>query len=225
MTEGILSQREGRLLGRYVKNLHKQGVNAPFDYRYLAWAERFVNDFSDCRLADVTAQNLTEYFTGIGRKGRLKGWQFRQQIDSIRLLYDAVDTEWSDCFDWAYWDLAAREEGSIAPKEFEEWLGEPGFIPSIRAHSALFARAASVMDFHEMSIRTEQSYLTWVCRFIHFNDGEAPETIGATEVLAFVQNLVKQKAVTPGTQNHALNALLFLYDKVLELPLGTRRIA
>jgi hypothetical protein len=44
--------------------------------------------------------------------------------------------------------------------------------------------------------------------------------LGAGEVAAFLEHLVVGRNVATSTQNQALNALVFLYDKVLEQPLG-----
>jgi len=48
----------------------------------------------------------------------------------------------------------------------------------------------------------------------------APRDLGAAEVAAFLQHLAVDRNVSASTRNQALNALVFLYDKALELPLG-----
>lgn len=70
------------------------------------------------------------------------------------------------------------------------------------------------------SIRTEQAYLTWVRRFILFHGKRHPRDMGAEEVRAFLTHLAVERNVAANTQNQALNALVFLYDKVLGQPLG-----
>jgi integron integrase len=70
------------------------------------------------------------------------------------------------------------------------------------------------------SIRTEQAYVTWVRRFILFHGKRHPREMGAAEVGAFLTHLAVDRRVAPNTQNQALNALVFLYDKVLRQPLG-----
>jgi len=70
------------------------------------------------------------------------------------------------------------------------------------------------------SYRTEQQYLQWVRRFILFHDKRHPRTMGAPEVEAVLTHLAVTRKVSAATQNQALAALLFLYQKVLhfELP-------
>jgi integron integrase len=70
------------------------------------------------------------------------------------------------------------------------------------------------------SYRTEQQYLQWVRRYIVIHDKRHPNTMAAAEVEAFLTYLAVQRRVSAPTQNQALAALLFLYQKVLgvELP-------
>lgn len=69
------------------------------------------------------------------------------------------------------------------------------------------------------SIRTEQSYLDWIKRFIHFHDLRHPLEMGAEEVESFLTNLAVERMVSASTQSQALAAILFLYKEVLGLDL------
>jgi site-specific recombinase XerD len=69
------------------------------------------------------------------------------------------------------------------------------------------------------ALRTEKSYLQWIRRFILFHGKRHPEEMGAPEIEAFLTHLAVRRHVSPGTQNQALHALLFLYRGVLELDL------
>ncbi|MDT8320134.1 MAG: integron integrase [Xanthomonadales bacterium] len=68
-------------------------------------------------------------------------------------------------------------------------------------------------------LRTEKAYLHWARRFIIFHGKRHPETMGANEVTAFLSHLAVDRHCAPATQNQALNALLFLYRKILEIDL------
>lgn len=69
------------------------------------------------------------------------------------------------------------------------------------------------------SLRTEQSYLGWIRRFIRFHGRRHPRDMGVREVEAFLTHLAVQGQVSASTQNQALAALLFLYKEVLEIEL------
>ncbi len=70
------------------------------------------------------------------------------------------------------------------------------------------------------SIRTEQTYVDWIKRFILFHGKHHPKDMGAQEVEAFLTHLAVEGRVAASTQNQAKSALLFLYKEVLgfELP-------
>lgn len=70
------------------------------------------------------------------------------------------------------------------------------------------------------SVRTEKSYLFWIKKFILFHQKRHPFTMGSSEVKAFLTWLAVERDVAVNTQKVALNALVFLYQKVLKNELG-----
>ena len=70
------------------------------------------------------------------------------------------------------------------------------------------------------SYRTEQCYLYWIERFIRFQGIRHPDTMGEPEVEAFLTHLAVHDHVSASTQNQALAAILFLYQKVLDREIG-----
>ncbi len=70
------------------------------------------------------------------------------------------------------------------------------------------------------SLRTEDAYVYWVKKFVHFHELKHPRDMGRLEVEAFLTYLATQRKVSVSTHRQALSALLFLYQKVLgiELP-------
>lgn len=70
------------------------------------------------------------------------------------------------------------------------------------------------------SIRTEKTYVRWIKHYIHFHKLRHPEEMGSEEVKAFLSYLANERCVAVNTQKTALNALAFLYHKVLQQPLG-----
>ncbi len=62
---------------------------------------------------------------------------------------------------------------------------------------------------------TEVAYLGWIRRFIRHLDDEDLQRYGEPEIGEFLTDLAVTQHVTAGTQNQALAACLFLYQKVL----------
>src|SRR5712691_1731118 len=86
-------------------------------------------------------------------------------------------------------------------------------------HPKLLDRYRAALRVRHYSIRTEESYTSWVRRFILFHGKRHPAAMGADEVNAFLTSLAVDGHVSASTQNQALGAILFLYRVVLEDPL------
>jgi integron integrase len=72
------------------------------------------------------------------------------------------------------------------------------------------------------SIHTERAYCDWIKRFIHFHQLQQRTDLlvnSHQKVEAFLTHLAVQQQVAASTQNQAFNALLFLFNRVLEHPL------
>lgn len=87
------------------------------------------------------------------------------------------------------------------------------------ARSRLLDQVRDTLRVKHYSIRTEESYIQWIKRFIYFHNKKHPADMGEAEITAFLTHLAVNKNVTPSTQNQALSALLFLYKQVLNIDL------
>ncbi|WP_346839365.1 integron integrase [Microbulbifer sp. SAOS-129_SWC] len=92
---------------------------------------------------------------------------------------------------------------------------------SIPAHSERFMvqlrrhiRAAG------LAYRTEQTYAHWIKRFIHFHKLRHPRELGVVEVEAFLNHLAINGECAVNTQRIALNALVYLYKRFLEVDIS-----
>ena len=83
-------------------------------------------------------------------------------------------------------------------------------------HQELLDQVRAALRLKHYSIRTEQSYVDWIERFIRFNGDRSPQDMGRAEVQTFLTHLAVEKHVAASTQNQALSALLFLYRRVLD---------
>ena len=83
----------------------------------------------------------------------------------------------------------------------------------------LMDRVQNKIRFKQYSIRTEQSYMEWIRRFILFHNKRHPQDMGAPEVESFLTYLAVKRKVAASTQNLALSAILFLYREVMEVDL------
>lgn len=76
------------------------------------------------------------------------------------------------------------------------------------------------MRLAHMSLFTEKNYILWVRQFIAFHHGRHPREMGSEEIVQFLTYLATVRNVAGSTQNQALNALVFLFKRVLNKEAG-----
>src|SRR6266446_337827 len=84
----------------------------------------------------------------------------------------------------------------------------------------LLEQMRAVIRARHYSLRTEETYLGWVKRFILFHGKRHPRDMGAQEVQQFLSHLAVEGHVAASTQSQALSAILFLYQQVLKQDIG-----
>jgi site-specific recombinase XerD len=85
----------------------------------------------------------------------------------------------------------------------------------------LLEQVRRVMRLHHYSLHTERAYVDWIRRYIRFHRMQRREDLagGEAKIEAFLTDLAVNGRVAPATQNQAMNALVFLYKRVLQVPL------
>lgn len=87
--------------------------------------------------------------------------------------------------------------------------------PNHQIKMKLEEQLRGVMRKEHYSLRTEETYVAWYRRFVLWHGKRHPMEMGAPEVSAFLTHLAVNRGVSASTQNQALNAIVFLYRKVL----------
>lgn len=77
-----------------------------------------------------------------------------------------------------------------------------------------------IMRYSHYSLCSEECYCRWIRVYIYFHNMRHPNTMGKDEVEPLLMGIAVNKQAAIATQNQAMNALVFLYDKVLRQPLG-----
>jgi len=79
-----------------------------------------------------------------------------------------------------------------------------------------------VMRRLNYSIHTERTYWDWIKRFVRYNGFKSRDQLlaaGSKEIESFLTDLAVNNNVAASTRNQALNALVFLYKRVLDAAL------
>ena len=85
--------------------------------------------------------------------------------------------------------------------------------------SRLMDQVRETLRFYHYAYNTEKSYVEWILRFIRFNGKKHPKDMGKFEIERFLSHLAVNRNVAASTQNQAFNAIIFLYKKVLDMPM------
>jgi len=93
--------------------------------------------------------------------------------------------------------------------------------PTASRPPRLLDRVRAAIRLRHYSLRTEQAYVGWIRRYIHFHGVRHPDEMGSVEVVEFLSDLAVRHQVAASTQNQALSALLLRE----ELIAGVRRVA
>ncbi len=231
LSSSAAPERDYQIWDRFLKVLQDQGINQRYWRWYMLRVEQYLKVNNDTPLEQHTSNEVTAYLRKIGRTGQLKEWQYCQLVEALEMLFARVlGSSWARGFDWNYWKDSARElepkhstiarDVLAAPAASRKAVTPTGVLDRVReAHDNVIKALVAEIRRRAYSIRTEQAYEQWVCRFILFFNHKNPRELGAAEVKSFLEHLAVKRNVAASTQNQALNALVFLYKHGLDQPL------
>ena len=193
---------------------------------YRKHIEAFINFLPDTRLSQRNAEQVAQWLTHIGRNPKLTDWQFRQQVDALRLLScHYLKLPWTADFDWAYWSSGAMrlEANHVTTARTYEMIDKAVECPAshlAKSFPDIYRQFLVAIRIPEYSFNTEKSYLGWINRFLRFHQDCSPCQLSEPSVAAFLEHLALKRKVAGATQAQALNAIVFFFTKVIEKPLG-----
>jgi integron integrase len=215
---------------QYIEILNHAAVPEKALRWYVKGVERFLSEHSRSSPATHDAATVEKYLAQAGRDGRLQGWQFRQLVHALQLLFvEQLRVVWANQFDWQYWLDSAREleatHATVARHNtpLQVSIASDSLPPSTGdsiAHAKLIVDLTAEIRRRNYSIRTEEAYVAWARRYVAFHRYRDPSQMGAEQVAAYLNHLAIAREVSPSTQNQALNALVFFYEQVLDKKLG-----
>lgn len=235
MKETRKPQKRGSqdLWQRYEGALAAERVSRKNALWYVKRAQRFAESTRRVPLAELTAEDVKAYLAKVVMTSNLEDWQYFQVVESLRILFKVVGTEWVRGFPWDSWHqpelhcqtelrrYSGDEEVPRTPVGSED----VPFRDMVKSHKVADLYGPELDKLREAirarhySIRTEQSYQSWIQRFITYHGYRKPDQLRAEEVKEYLSYLADVRRVAASTQNQALNALVFFYKNVIERPL------
>jgi site-specific recombinase XerD len=186
----------------FARLLADQGIDPDHLQFYLEWARKFATaqkgSLRHRSLADIRA------FIDDLRRSEVEDWRIDQARQAIAILYRdhlKIDLD----------SLGDKSASRSAPKDH---------VPCSAAidtrYRELFDDLRRAFAIRHLSPRTATAYLAWVRRFLVYYDLVPVEQLDGAAIGVYLSYLAQQREVSASTQNQALNALVFLFKKVLK---------
>ncbi|MEM7391380.1 MAG: integron integrase [Verrucomicrobiota bacterium] len=117
---------------------------------------------------------------------------------------------------------------SSIPREEVKPLQGPDCVPRPRRRgrcetvdlARLDTAVRKALRVEHYALKTEKTYTHWIRRFVVWHHERKPSDMGASEIHQFLSYLAVNENVAASTQNQALNAIVFLYRKVVKKEVG-----
>ncbi len=212
-----------RFWSNYLSILKKSRVPKGAAKWYRRHVETYIRSYEGLRLVQHAARDVDNYLNAKGRMPGLEEWRFRQLVDALRILFaKQLRLEWALSYDWAGWHIFARELEQDHPTLARDASGSVLVRPTGNAllnrfrsqYADLYQAFVKTLRMRNMAIRTEQTYESWIARYLAFNQWKDFSAIGVDRISVFLEDLVIDRKVAANTQKIALNALVFLYREV-----------
>jgi hypothetical protein len=199
---------------RYLTAL--EGARVPDAQRrwYVERARAFIAAVQPTRMGEVSAEQITGFFTRCAREHRLSGWQFRQLVDALHILLVGLARNKSALtLDWDYWrtageGLSADHPTVAAAQHAEAAVEQRSSFTKAGEQWPVLKQMARVMRARGYAIRTEQTYLDWCHRFMTFCKDKPSAAWQPSDLSAFLTHLAVDRQVSASTQSQALNGLV-----------------
>lgn len=226
MNDDSVDLKISRFWEKYITKSKTYNISEKVIRWYVRHAELYIKSHSS-RLKDHTDMTVDKYLQEKGRSIHLKDYQYIQMVDALKILFvDVMSVEWAMIYPWE-----GMKERAQALELTHPTIAK---LPLNKKNSANQDKSASISISDELknsfpdvfesmvceirirnySIRTEQSYLGWLVRFILFHNKQHPKEMGKEEITAYLTHLAVNRLVASSTQRQALNALMFLYKKI-----------
>lgn len=231
MSDTSQTSNQKKFWDKFILFITSKGVKPSATRWYVIRVEQYIKYFPNKRLAEHSHDNVNEFLKTISQDGKIADWQFQQTVDAIQNLFLFLKVPWVNKVDWQNWLNSATSLQESHPTIASEVAAEKtisnltqiknsSLSNTRRIYKELLQQVIIEIRTRGYSIRTEQSYESWVTRFILFCDNRNPHNLGAEEVTSFLQHLAIRRNVAASTQNQALNALVFFFTHVIDKPLG-----
>jgi len=222
--------------------LLKHNIPQNQHHYYVKWIERlllFCQSLDSAKhkpskdsILSIEAKHINHFLQDIDRTTELTPWQFRQLLHALKLFLISLNhLSWAKQFDWDYWQAAAQklpDNHATVARDYSSLSvnisnqQKPPEKTSNSSHNLLLEKLIFCLRSGNYAIRTEQTYSDWVKRFLLFHSNINADNLNDDHATDYLNYLAVNRRVASNTQSVALNALVFLFKKVLDKPLDIK---
>jgi integron integrase len=184
---------------RFLAALRKKGIREEVLPWYRRRVEQLLRRYSGVRSTALSGEQVQAHLAAIDAMA-LPGWQLEQVLDALQRFGDYCQGAWLGEVDWSSW----RSRWVMAMDPAQAALVHNGALPDDAVLRAFCIR----LRVQHRSLRTEQTYCTWVERCRRFHALASPGDIEERHVAPFLEHLAADRLVAGNTQRQALNALV-----------------
>jgi integron integrase len=198
------------------------------------WVERFKDRFRGRNPESLGRADVELFLSELGRRENIANWQLQQARNAIELflqqflgvaLAPRLSVETPENHDpvpmgnnasrGSYRPIKrpsapmtiARPPNNVPEEEKVDW-------PLLLEH------LKRVLRVEHYAYATEQTYIHGIKKYLEFYNWKKPSLLAEPDIQYYLEYLAIQDQVAAATQNQALNAIVFLYKKVLKKELG-----
>ena len=182
-----------------------KGISSKHVKFYLIWARKYVTFNNKEIPPDIANEDVLKFKEFLVGKGKISEWQIDQAVKSVALLRSYILFS-------KHHRLKEYDSGiELAFKDSE--LSSSKNTPAIEE---ITRKVKNEIRYLHYSIRTEQTYIQWITRFLVFHKDKTISKLAATEIKTYLEYLAVKRGVSASTQNQALNAIVFLFKYALK---------
>lgn len=186
--------------------MRQQGVSDKNLKWYVYWIREFASFMQDRPLHRCSEQDVSAFLDHLSVTLNKEIWQTDQAKKAITFCRDFLKVPNTSGL------TPAPSPSSRSPESTNKMWGA--------ISEDIFNRIRIEIRYRHYSLRTEQTYMQWIHRFARFHQSKTIAELSAKDVRAYLEYLAVEKKVSASTQNQALNALVFLFHRVLQKDMG-----
>lgn len=208
-TGGVISMNpDPKWPDGYFLALENMGIKNRYWRFYTYWLHLFFSKYPARRRRDLGRVEIENFIHHLNGDSGIADWQVLQARDAVEIYYER------------FRGIALDPIENSGPSTVTPRTSSDSDIAQRVNIPALEKSVTTALRIEHYALKTEKAYLQWIKRFVAFHDNKKPSYMGAAEIHQFLSDLALNKKVASSTQNQALNAIVFLYRKVVRKEIG-----